>query len=365
MAYYPPYDHYYSPPHLSPQPYAPYYRSSSHGRGHENTTNVFVPTSPDYRGRQIERIADEIQDLRISQSRGRYRAHSDLVYARSRSRSRSSSHLEREIERLKKDLEASEGRHHEDEHKHQIISQWENEQAEKKRKKEEEIKRVKEQIRVDEIMAKEKADKQYKEFEALQEKKKQEAELKAKQEKEKADKATRANLAKAGYSENQIDRIMARASDEHKEQTTIESKTTNIIAYPGGGQPTHVHHHSGHHNHHSAGDIIVAGSGRTPVFPRAHRHDISTDVLKEFGISYRYDPVDSNYIIIYREMDQAMFEVLHDKTKEQRGRGKKKYLIEAKKDRGGGLAIVRKKDSRSRSRSRNRGSEKIVYVRGI
>ncbi|KAG8626090.1 hypothetical protein KVT40_006491 [Elsinoe batatas] len=358
MAYYAPYDPYYPPPHLSPPAY--HYRSSSHGRT-DNTTNVFVPSSPDYRGRQIDRIADEIHHLRVSQSRGRHRAHSDLSYERSRSPSYG--HLEREIERLKKNLDDSEAKHHEEDDRKQIISQWENEQAAKKRKKEEEMERIKEQIRVDEIMAKEKADKAYKEFEALQEKKRQEAELKAKKEKDKADEATRDNLRKAGYSDNQIDRIMRRAEGE-KEEGLIEQKTTSIVAYPGASAQVYGtgHHHG--HGHHAAGDIIVAGAGRTPVYPRAHRHDISTDVLKEFGIAYRYDPVDSNYIIIYREMDQAMFEVLHDKTKEQRGKGKKKFLIEAKKDRGGGLAIVRKRSSRSRSRSRGRG-EKVVYVRGI
>ncbi|PNS19931.1 hypothetical protein CAC42_7898 [Sphaceloma murrayae] len=395
MAYYP-YDPYYSPPHLSPPP-SHAYRHRSHSRGHDNTTNVFVPASPDYRGRQIERIADEIQELRLSQSRGRHRAHSDLVYARSRSPSYT--RLQEEIDRLKKDLDQSENKHNEEDHRKQIISQWENEQAEKKRKQKEEMERIKEQIRVDEIMAKEKADKQYKEFEAIQEKKRQDAELKARKEKEKADEATRENLAKAGYSHSQIERIMRRAADDAAaDQPTIEQTTTSIVAYPGGVQP--VYHHHGYHGH-AAGDIIVGGSARPPVYPRAHRHDISTEVLKEYNIPYSYDQVrstlsflnvlcrplfpphvssfgcratslltsflqaDSNYIIIYREMDQAMFEVLHDKTKEYRGKGKKKLLIEAKRDRGGGLAFVRKKNSRSRSRSRNRGGgEKIIYVRG-
>ena len=71
--------------------------------------------------------------------------------------------------------------------------------------------------------------------------------------------------------------------------------------------------------------------------------------------------VDSNYIIILREMDQRETEVLFEHTRRLRSRGSSRLLIEQGRDRHDKpeYAWVRKK-APSRSPSRRRSSPKRV-----
>lgn len=261
-------------------PYDPYYSRGGYYypppiplAREKETVNIFNENG---RGRDYDQgYIDAMHRLNMSGSRSRSRSrHRSHSHSRHRSRSRSS--VDREIDRLRKDLHHMEEKDVLEAREKELKLRWEVEIASKKDKEKSELEKMRAKVKFEEIMEKEKAEREYKEFEILQAKKKVEKELKEKKEKEAADAAARTTMRAIGWSDTQIDRAIAVRDREKVKETTIV--TTTPVLYGGG----HHHHHHGQ---------MVLGGPRAPVYPRAHVKDIHIEVLKKYKIDWRYDTV--------------------------------------------------------------------------
>jgi len=152
----------------------------------------------------------------------------------------------------------------------------------------------------------------------------------------------RKKLHKFGFQENQVDAIV---DPKKAPKLTTGLRPSNAL-------------------------VPLVGVGGGPTYVKIHRNHVDIETLKYFGLPWGYDPSNSEYYLIYQEMDKKETEILFEHTRKHRKRTtvKTELLIEDRgRDRHGGqnLAFVRRRTpSRSPGRHKERrdSSPKRVSV---
>ncbi|KAK5123084.1 hypothetical protein LTR85_003280 [Meristemomyces frigidus] len=326
---------------------------------------VPYPASPEFRGRSrlgedlVEDLADlALRDRLRSRSRGRTEGalmdRPDFAEWRLEQKERELEEERRrilwekeaELKRLKDESKQEKAEHDAEEARKRVIQDYEDkkrndaarakeaeakfkEKMERdKREAKEEEERIKQKIDREKREAKEREEREWKEFLQKQREKEDKEKAEKKAEKEKIEAEMRRRLSRFGYTENQIDVMV----DEEKAKKYKEEHARSPRRPSPGAQ------------------LVSWQSQQAPTYAKVHRDYLSVDTLIYYDIPYEYDPNDSNYIIIRREMDKYETEVLFEHTKRLRSG---KLLLEAPKEKPN-YAWYRKRD-RSNSRVRKVG----------
>jgi len=218
------------------------------------------------------------------------------------------------------------------------VAAHEKKKAEEKRKKEDLLA----ELRREEDEKKRKEKEEEERWKLKLEKKKLEEEAKEKAKKKEIDDEIRRKLHRVGYQDNQIDVII----DEKKQQP-------KTIAYV----PQSSHHHKSHSN------ALVAVSSRSETFVKIHKNHLDIETLRFFKLPYTIDEVDSDYFIIYQELDQQATDLLFEHTRKLRKRHKELLIEDRGRKHEPQLAFVRRRTpSASPNRKRDKSSDKREKV---
>lgn len=168
-----------------------------------------------------------------------------------------------ELKRVKSEVKRKADEEAADAERKRTIEQYEREKAEKaakaKRAEEELLAKIQRETRE----RQEREEREYKEFLAKQKQKKEAEEKSAREEKEKVDEAMRKRLRKSGYTEEQVEAVLAGEKPRNNTTTTTTTTTT----------------------------LQRWQNPRQPVYAKVHRDFLSTETLVYYDIPYEYDRV--------------------------------------------------------------------------
>jgi hypothetical protein len=234
------------------------------------------------------------------------------------------------------------------------VAAYEKKKADEKRKKEE----MMSELRREEEEKKRKEKDEEEKWRLKLERKRLEEEEKEKAKKREIDEEIRRRLHRVGYQDNQIDVII----DEKKQ--VVQPKA---IAYE-----TREHHH----RHKSHSNALVAVSSRSETFVKIHKNHLDIETLRYFKLPYTIDEVcpfaldedvfnqeqvDTDYFIIYQELDQQATDLLFEHTRKLRKRHKELLIEDRGRKHEPQLAFVRRRTpSASPNRKRDKSADKRV-----
>ncbi|KAF2722590.1 hypothetical protein K431DRAFT_41562 [Polychaeton citri CBS 116435] len=204
---------------------------------------------------------------------------------------------------------------------------------------------------------------QWAEFERKQKEKEEKAKAEEKERQAEVELEMRRRLEKQGYSLTYIEHIIKGNSIKEEgrrasilppppvslspPRTSITTTTTTRRS----ASRSRSRHSS------SAGAMEPWQPSRQPVYAKIHRDYLSIDTLIYYDIPYEFDPDDSNYIIILREMSKTETNLLFEHTARLRSG---RLLLEDSKKKEPQYAWYRKRD-----RSRSTSGRKEVKKFGI
>jgi hypothetical protein len=215
-----------------------------------------------------------------------------------------------------------------DEEERAAVEAYERKKNEEKKKREEIVAQIK--LEEEEKKRKEKEEKER--WIAKIEKEKREEEEKKKKKEEEIEEEMRKRLHRFGFQDNQVDVLI----DPKKAPQLQQQQSTTLIT--AGGGPTYI---------------------------KIHKDHVDIETLKYFKLPWGYDPSNSNYYLIFQEMDSKETEYLFEHTRKIRKRTTE-LLIEdrgRKHHHGQQLAFVRRRTpSASPSRGKRKESPKRVRI---
>lgn len=274
--------------HLSPDP--PYgaslYRSRSHGHSprpeiniyNEQNGPVFLPPSPDLRGRtsiRIEDLEDEVAALRLANSRSRSRARTEAAataaaaaampwgYQQPQQAAPAWYDLQREQERLKaeyelKRLQDKANADRQKQHEAELIAAYEARKRDDKDKEKAAEVALLQKIEREKREKKEREDREWDEFLRIQKEKKEEEKAEKQKKEEELEGAMRERLREHGFTDSQIAAMIAKKKKNEERPSS------------------------------SSGALVSIGR-QAPVYPKVHLQYLDTETLRYFGIPYEYD----------------------------------------------------------------------------
>ncbi|KAF2862668.1 hypothetical protein K470DRAFT_262555 [Piedraia hortae CBS 480.64] len=209
----------------------------------------------------------------------------------------------------------------------EVLERLERRKREAKEKEDELRRKIESERKQEEIKKEEEWKALCKTYEA---KKAEERLEKEKEEKEMKDRL-RSHLLRAEFPDDEIENILAADGSKKKEKRSSRSRSR------------------GCHGHHRRASAPVM------IYHRVHRNHISADTLTAFHIEYDYDPDDTNYLLVYRDINKKEQRDLFEHTRRLHVKLKRNLHVPAA-DVGPRLAFYRE-----RSRSKSRGKVDIRH----
>jgi len=159
--------------------------------------------------------------------------------------------------------------------------------------------------------------------------------LKKKQE---VDDEIRKRLHRFGYQDNQIDVII----DEKKAPKAVVGSSKRVIVG-------------------SSSRALIPHVHNGPTYIKIHKNHVDIETLKYFNLPYAIDEGDSDYFVIFEELDKEETQMIFEHTRKLRKRTKELLIENRGRGRDPQLAFVRRRTpSASPSRIRSKSVDKRV-----